>query len=131
MNSTALRALALLLALTGAAAAQDYPNRAIKFMHGFPPGGNVDIIARLLGNEMSRTLGQSVVVETPGRSGREPLKLRHQLTYLAGEGHGQVLGRVETGPSHWPHRTDGAVRRATLDRSSKWAILLSRPAARA
>jgi tripartite-type tricarboxylate transporter receptor subunit TctC len=43
--------------------AQDYPNRLIKFMHGFPPGGNVDIIARLLANEMSKTLGQSIVVE--------------------------------------------------------------------
>src|SRR4029078_9695879 len=58
-----IAALALLAALTGAAAAQDYPNRPIKFMHGFPPGGNVDIIARLLGNEMSKTLGQSIVVE--------------------------------------------------------------------
>ena len=58
-----LGALALLLALTGAAAAQDYPNRPIRFIHGFPPGGNVDIIARLLGNEMSKSLGQSIVIE--------------------------------------------------------------------
>src|SRR6202165_2428198 len=57
-------------ALSGAASAQDYPNRPIKFMHGFPPGGNVDIIARLLGNEMSKTLGQSIVVEPkPGVAG--------------------------------------------------------------
>jgi tripartite-type tricarboxylate transporter receptor subunit TctC len=58
-----LGSLVLLAALTGAAPAQDYPNRLIKFMHGFPPGGNVDIIARLVGNEMSKGLGQSVVVE--------------------------------------------------------------------
>jgi tripartite-type tricarboxylate transporter receptor subunit TctC len=65
-----LAALLVLCALTGAAAAQDYPNRPIKFMHGFPPGGNVDIIARLLGNEMSKTLGQSIVVEAkPGAAG--------------------------------------------------------------
>jgi tripartite-type tricarboxylate transporter receptor subunit TctC len=32
-------------------------------VQGFPPGGNVDIIARLLGNEMSKTLGQSIIVE--------------------------------------------------------------------
>src|SRR5262249_11204664 len=42
-------ALVVLIAVTSAAAAQDYPNRPIKFMHGFPPGGNVDIIGRLLG----------------------------------------------------------------------------------
>ena len=63
-------ALALLAALTGAAAAQDYPNRPIKFLHGFPPGGNVDIIARLLGNEMSKGLGQSIIIEAkPGVAG--------------------------------------------------------------
>jgi tripartite-type tricarboxylate transporter receptor subunit TctC len=67
-----LAALALpaLTALAGVASAQDYPTRPIKFMHGFPPGGNVDIIARLLGNEMSKTLGQSIVIEAkPGVAG--------------------------------------------------------------
>jgi tripartite-type tricarboxylate transporter receptor subunit TctC len=64
MKRSTFGALVALAALTGAtAAAQDYPNRPIKFMHGFPPGGNVDIIARLLGNEMAQGLGQSVVVE--------------------------------------------------------------------
>ena len=57
-------------ALTGAAVAQDYPNRPIKFMQGFPPGGNVDIIARILGHEMEQSLGQSMVVEAkPGLAG--------------------------------------------------------------
>jgi tripartite-type tricarboxylate transporter receptor subunit TctC len=63
MNRSIFAALVLLAALTGVAAAQDYPNRAIRFIHGFPPGGNVDIIARLLGNEMSKGLGQTIVVE--------------------------------------------------------------------
>ncbi len=62
--------LGLMAALAGAAAAQDYPNRPIRFMHGFPPGGNVDIIARLLGNEMAKGLGQSIVIEAkPGVAG--------------------------------------------------------------
>jgi tripartite-type tricarboxylate transporter receptor subunit TctC len=65
-----LGALVVLAALTGAAAAQDYPTRPIKLMHGFPPGGNVDLIARLLGNEMSKGLGQSIVIEAkPGVAG--------------------------------------------------------------
>ncbi|HEY1363653.1 MAG TPA: tripartite tricarboxylate transporter substrate binding protein [Xanthobacteraceae bacterium] len=69
-QARALGALAILAALTGAALAQDYPSRPIKLVHGFPPGGNVDIIARLLGNEMSRGLGQSIVVEAkPGVAG--------------------------------------------------------------
>jgi tripartite-type tricarboxylate transporter receptor subunit TctC len=70
MHGKLLGVLVLLGALTGAAAAQDYPNRPIRLMHGFPPGGNVDIIARLLGNEMSKGLGQSVVIEPkPGSAG--------------------------------------------------------------
>jgi tripartite-type tricarboxylate transporter receptor subunit TctC len=70
MNKTMLGALVVLAALTASAAAQDYPTRPIKFMHGFPPGGNVDLIARLLGNEMSKGLGQSIVIEPkPGVAG--------------------------------------------------------------
>jgi len=70
MNRTAFAALVVLVASTGVAAAQDYPTRPIKFMHGFPPGGNVDIIARLLGNEMSKGLAQSIVIEPkPGVAG--------------------------------------------------------------
>jgi tripartite-type tricarboxylate transporter receptor subunit TctC len=52
------------------AQAQDYPNRLIKIIQGFPPGGNVDLIARILGAEMEKSLGQSIVVEAkPGLAG--------------------------------------------------------------
>jgi tripartite-type tricarboxylate transporter receptor subunit TctC len=64
-----LAAAALLVGLS-AADAQTYPNRLIKFMQGFPPGGNVDIIARILASEMEKGLGQSIVVEAkPGLAG--------------------------------------------------------------
>jgi tripartite-type tricarboxylate transporter receptor subunit TctC len=60
----------MLVTLATAAAAQDYPTRLIKLMHGFPPGGNVDIIARLLAQEMAKGLGQSIIVEPkPGLAG--------------------------------------------------------------
>lgn len=49
---------------------QDYPTRLIKIVQGFPPGGNVDLIARILGAEMEKSLGQSIVVEAkPGLAG--------------------------------------------------------------
>jgi len=70
MRRKVFGALVVLATLSGTASAQDYPNRLIKFMHGFPPGGNVDIIARLLGNEMAKGLGQAIVVEAkPGVAG--------------------------------------------------------------
>ena len=53
-----------------AAVAQDFPNRPLKIIQGFAPGGNADIIARVIGQEMSKGLGQPVVIESrPGAGG--------------------------------------------------------------
>jgi tripartite-type tricarboxylate transporter receptor subunit TctC len=64
-----VRGILVAVALCGgaAAAAQDYPNRPIRMLVGFPPGGGVDITARLMAAGMTKVLGQSIVVEN--RSG--------------------------------------------------------------
>lgn len=49
--------------------AQAYPERTIKIVQGFAPGGNADTIARLVGNEMSKELGQSFIVEAQTGAG--------------------------------------------------------------
>jgi tripartite-type tricarboxylate transporter receptor subunit TctC len=62
-------ASAVLIVVT-AAQAQDYPTRLIRLMHGFPPGGNVDVVARLMAQEMSKGLRQTILVESkPGQAG--------------------------------------------------------------
>src|SRR3954466_1024724 len=64
-----LLAAALLAALAGnpARAQSDYPNKPIRLVIGFTPGSVADITARVLGNRMGQSLGQSVVVENrPG-----------------------------------------------------------------
>ena len=45
------------------AEAQDYPTRPIRFVQGFAPGGNADVITRVLGAVMAKALGQPVVSE--------------------------------------------------------------------
>ncbi len=64
--------LALLAAagLAPAALAQgDYPSRPITLVVGYPAGGSVDLVARILGPELSKQLGQPVVIDNTGGAG--------------------------------------------------------------
>ena len=61
---------AMVLLLPGIAAAQDYPSRPVRLIVPSAPGGSPDINARELANELTKQMGQQVVVENrPGASG--------------------------------------------------------------
>ena len=63
-------ASACTLAATPVALAQSYPTKSIRLICPFPPGGAVDIASRAIANELSKTIGQQVVVENkPGAGG--------------------------------------------------------------
>ena len=52
------------------ALAQSYPSRPLNVIVPFPPGGNTDIMARALQNEMSKALSQTmVIINKPGAAG--------------------------------------------------------------
>jgi tripartite-type tricarboxylate transporter receptor subunit TctC len=65
-------------AFAGVAAAQPYPNKSISLLVPFAAGGPTDTVARALGQSMSKTLGQTIVVENaPGAGGTiAPAKLK-------------------------------------------------------
>ena len=59
--------LVLSVALGGAAYAQDYPNKLVKFIVTYPPGGSSDVMARVIGQKLTEQMGQTVVVDNrPG-----------------------------------------------------------------
>lgn len=59
----------LALALPAMASASDYPNKPISLVVSYPPGGSVDVAARILQDPLSKSLGQTVVVENKGGAG--------------------------------------------------------------
>lgn len=66
----ACAALALFAAAPAASLAQGYPNRPIKYIVPFPPGGATDTLARAIGQKLSESLGQPVVIDNrPGAGG--------------------------------------------------------------
>ena len=59
-----------LVAGSGAArAADDYPNHAVRWLVGYPPGGSTDICARLIGQYLAQKLGQQFLIENKAGAG--------------------------------------------------------------
>jgi tripartite-type tricarboxylate transporter receptor subunit TctC len=62
-----LAPLAAALALAaGAAAGQGYPNKPIRFVVPYPPGGGTDVVARILTEPLAAELGQPIIIDNRG-----------------------------------------------------------------
>jgi tripartite-type tricarboxylate transporter receptor subunit TctC len=95
MKATRLLWVAAALALSFcqiAALAQDaaYPNRPIKMLVGFGAGGGTDIVARIMAQKMSESLGQSVVVEN--RTGASGLIAAEDVAKSPPDGYTLMMG---------------------------------------
>jgi tripartite-type tricarboxylate transporter receptor subunit TctC len=82
----------LLATLAGGAVAQDYPNKPIRLVAPFAPGGAVDILARIIGERLSTQYGHNVIVDNkPGASGH----LGAQIVAKApGDGYTLMVGTI-------------------------------------
>jgi tripartite-type tricarboxylate transporter receptor subunit TctC len=71
MRKSSVLALAAMAALVcGGALAQPYPNKPVKLIVTYPPGGSSDLLARVFGQKLSEVWGQPVLVESkPGAAG--------------------------------------------------------------
>lgn len=59
--------VAVLTGMSAGAWSQGYPNKPVRIIIPYPPGGGNDIVVRAIGQKLSENLGQSVVVENkPG-----------------------------------------------------------------
>ena len=71
--------------ISGAASAQSYPNKPVKMMLGFAPGGPTDVIARVVAQDMTTALGQAVVVEN--KTGANSLIATQEVKRAAPDGY--------------------------------------------
>ena len=96
MKRLSLMAAAFALAFSGTAAtAQDkYPSKPVKVLVPYAPGGATDIITRVLGEEMRKSLGQSFVVEN--KSGAFGIPAIEEMARSRPDGYTLMIGNVST-----------------------------------
>ena len=86
--------LALAAAAALAAQAQSYPNRPIKLMVGFEPGGNTDVVARVVAQKLGERLGQQVIVEN--KAGASGTIATGEAARAAPDGYTLTMGTTTT-----------------------------------
>ena len=85
LTRRALLASASASLLAGPALAQSYPTQTIRIIAGFPPGGGIDISARLMTEPLKNALGQTVIVEN--RTGAAGMLAANTVAKATPDGH--------------------------------------------
>src|SRR5688572_23739856 len=81
----AMSAVAYFAAACAVCHAQDWPNKPIRMLVGFPPGGPTDVVARLVSDKVAAQINQRIVIDNrPGAAGNIAVEL---LTKANADGH--------------------------------------------
>jgi len=78
------------MSAVAAATAQSFPTKPIRIMIGFPPGGGIDTVARILGPRLAESLGQQVIVDN--RAGANGIIATELVAKAAPDGHTIFFG---------------------------------------
>lgn len=107
MSSQLLRTMVLLFLASmtpfaGSAYAKTYPTRPLRLIVPFPPGGGVDIIARVIAADLSSSLGKEVIVDN--RAGGGTIIGTELLAQSAHDGYTMMMANVALGANPALHR---------------------------
>ena len=94
MRLVRIAAAAILVALAGGAAAQDWPTRPITLVVPFAAGGGIDVSVRIQAQHMGEILGQSIVIENIGGAAGTTGSLR--VAKAAPDGYTFLIGNSGT-----------------------------------
>ena len=87
-------ATAISMVIAGVANADNFPSKPIRLVVPFPPGGTTDILARAVGAELNKSLGQPVIIDNrPGAGGNIGSEI---VAKSPGDGYTLLMGTVGT-----------------------------------
>lgn len=94
----------LLTCISATALAQSFPSKPVRIVIGFPAGGAIDLVGRIIAPKLSEALGQPVVVDN--RPGANGLLAMDAVAKAAPDGHTMflgTLGNLSINPSLYPN----------------------------
>jgi tripartite-type tricarboxylate transporter receptor subunit TctC len=102
IHSLLLKTAGLMLALTTAVAAQDYPTKTVRIIIPFPPGGFNDIVGRIIAAQLTERLGKQFIVEN--RSGAGGIVAGELVANAPKDGHTLLIVSLAITVNPWLYK---------------------------
>ena len=117
--TSAVRLLLIALGLYSGVATAQYPNKPIRLIVPFPPGGAAELGARIFAQPLGQQLGQPVIIET--KPGAEGIIASEAVKLSAPDGYTLYYGTATACRSRPRRRKFRPTTRSTTSRRSRWS----------